>query len=91
METADMLRMANQIAAFFKSYPREEALKDTATHFNNYWSPPMRAKLLAHLAQGGRGLDPLVIEAAGGIRRPAESVDHPANQADILPTGESEG
>jgi formate dehydrogenase subunit delta len=70
METRDMLRMANQIAAFFKSYPREDALKETATHFNNFWNPPMRKQLFAHLAKGGEGLDPLVIEAAAQIRNP---------------------
>jgi formate dehydrogenase subunit delta len=91
METRDMLRMANQIAAFFKSYPRAEAVKDTATHFNNYWSPPMRKQLFAHLALGGEGLDPLVVEAAGAIRRPSEPVQRPENQAGILPAGESEG
>ena len=32
METRDMLRMANQIADFFRSYPREEARKEVATH-----------------------------------------------------------
>lgn len=71
MQTRDMLRMANQIAAFFKSYPHEEALKEAATHFNNFWSPPMRKQLFAHLAKGGEGLDPLVVEAAAQIRTPA--------------------
>jgi formate dehydrogenase subunit delta len=45
METRDMLRMANQIADFFKGYPREEARKEAATHLNNYWDPRMRKHL----------------------------------------------
>lgn len=70
METRDMLRMANQIADFFKGYPREEARKEAATHLNNFWDPRMRKHLLEHLAKGGEGLDPLIIEAAAQIRKP---------------------
>ena len=70
METRDMLRMANQIADFFKGYPREEARKESATHLNNFWDPRMRKQLFAHLAKGGEGLDPLIIEAAAQIRKP---------------------
>ena len=70
METRDMLRMANQIADFFKGYPREEARKEAATHLNNYWDPRMRKQLIAHLATGGEGLDPLIIEGASQIRKP---------------------
>ena len=70
METRDMLRMANQIADFFRSYPREEALREVATHLNNFWDPRMRKHLFEHLAKGGEGLDPLIIEAAAQIRKP---------------------
>ena len=70
METRDMLRMANQIADFFKGYPREEARNEAATHLNNFWDPRMRKHLLEHLAKGGEGLDPLIIEAAAQIRKP---------------------
>lgn len=70
METRDMLRMANQIADFFRSYPREEALKEVATHLNNFWDPRMRKHLFEHLAKGGEGLDPLIIGAAPQIRKP---------------------
>ncbi len=70
MENRDMLRMANQIADFFRSYPREEALKEVATHLNNFWDPRMRKHLFEHLAKGGEGLDPLIIGAAPQIRKP---------------------
>ncbi len=70
METQDMVRMANQIASFFKGYPHDEALKEAATHLNNFWDPRMRRQLIAHLAKGGEGLDPLIIEAAAQIRKP---------------------
>ena len=70
MENRDMLRMANQIADFFKGYPREDARTEAATHLNNYWDPRMREHLFEHLAKGGEGLDPLIIEAAAQIRKP---------------------
>ena len=69
MENLDMVRMANQIADFFKGYGHDEAVKEVATHINNFWDPGMRTHLFAYLAKGGAGLDPLVIEASANIRK----------------------
>ncbi len=71
METRDMVRMANQIAAFFKGYGHDEAVKETAHHINAFWESRMRRQLFAYLDKGGEGLDPLVKEAAAKIGRPA--------------------
>ncbi len=39
--------MANQIGAFFKSYPdKEQATKDIAGHLNKFWPPVMRKKIV---------------------------------------------
>ena len=54
MEQAELIRMANQIADFFKGYPREDALKEAATHLNNYWDPRMRKQLIRPSGQGRR-------------------------------------
>ena len=70
MEIRDMLRMANQIADFFRGYPHEDAVKEAATHLNNYWDPRMRKHFFDYLAKGGEGLDPLIIEAAAQVRKP---------------------
>jgi formate dehydrogenase subunit delta len=70
METRDMVRMANQIAAFFKGYGHDEAVKGTADHINHFWEPRMRRALLAHLDKGGDGLDQVVRDAAPDIARP---------------------
>ena len=70
MESADIIRMTSQIAAFFRGYGHDEAVREIATHINNFWDPRMRNHLFAHLAKGGAGIDPLVIEAAAGIRKP---------------------
>jgi formate dehydrogenase subunit delta len=63
MENRDMIRMANQIAAFFEAYPRGEALEGIARHIKNFWDPRMRKQLAEHIAGGGEGLSPLVIAA----------------------------
>lgn len=70
METRDMVRMANQIASFFASYPHDEGVNGTADHINKFWEPRMRAQLFAHLAKGGEGLAPLVTDAAAQIHKP---------------------
>lgn len=69
--TADKLvYMANQIAAFFHTQPKDEAVAGVADHINHFWEPRMRAQLFTILEQGDNGLDPLVIEAAKQIRKP---------------------
>lgn len=63
MENRDMIRMANQIAAFFEAYPRAEAIDGVAKHIKSFWDPRMRKKLDAHIAAGGEQLSPLVLAA----------------------------
>ena len=64
--------MANQIATFFRSKPEAEAIAGIAMHINDFWEPRMRAQLLDRLAEGGEGLNPLVV-AAGPAIRPAKT------------------
>jgi formate dehydrogenase subunit delta len=70
MEQRDMIRMANQIASFFNGSGPDVAVRDAAEHINKFWDPRMRAALIAHLAQGGEGLDPTIVKAAGLIKPP---------------------
>lgn len=74
MDTRDMIRMANQIAAFFNGSGPEAAVRDAAEHINKFWEPRMRATLIAHLEKGGEGLDPTIVKAASLIRRPKAEV-----------------
>lgn len=70
--TADKLvYMANQIATFFHTQPKDEAVEGVAGHINNFWEPRMRTQLFAILEKDDNGLDPLVVEAASHIRKPA--------------------
>lgn len=70
MQKEDMLRMANQIAAFFNGSGPEVAVRDAAEHINKFWDPRMRATLIAHLEKGGEGLDPTIVKTAALIKRP---------------------
>lgn len=71
MTTDRMVHMANQIAAFFRSYPHETAVEGVANHIRQFWARPMREQLLAHIDAGGQGLDGLVVESAQRLRVPA--------------------
>lgn len=76
MSAEKLVRMANQIAQFMESKPHAEGLTLLAAHINDFWEPRMRRQLFEVLDTGGAGLRPLVIEAAGQIRRPAPEAAH---------------
>ena len=42
MNHEKLVRMANQIADFFKSYPEEQAQAGIRDHIVAYWTPGMR-------------------------------------------------
>jgi formate dehydrogenase subunit delta len=69
METKDMVRMANQMASFFKPYGDVEGTKDLATHINNFWEPRMRKMFFDYIAQGGKDFAPMVLAAAPQVRK----------------------
>jgi formate dehydrogenase subunit delta len=63
MESENMVHMANQIALFFASYPREDAIAGVADHLRKFWEPRMRKQIIEYVAQGGAGLHELALEA----------------------------
>jgi formate dehydrogenase subunit delta len=71
MSAEKITRMANDIAKFMESKPHAEGVALLASHINDFWDPRMRRQLFEILDAGGAGLRPLVLEAAGVIRRPA--------------------
>lgn len=85
--TDKLVRMANQIATFFRSYPEEEAVAGIRKHLVAYWTPTMRARLEAHAPQAGGRLDPLVVAA---IAHPA-AVPSPVRSATSDPHRLGEG
>ena len=54
---ARLIYMANQIAREFASQRPREAVEATWDHLWHFWDPRMRAMILAHLQEGGAGLD----------------------------------
>lgn len=64
MTTADLVRMANQIADFFRSYPQDEAVAGVAAHIRGFWDPRMRAELARCLEAGGEGLSAVALAGA---------------------------
>ena len=63
MEPEYMVHTANQIALFFASYPRDEALAGVTDHFKKFWEPRMRKQIIEYVAHGGAGLHELALEA----------------------------
>lgn len=63
-----LVRMANQIALFFHSYPHEEAVAGVQDHIVSFWSPVMRRDLLARADRDGAALDPLVTASLTALR-----------------------
>jgi formate dehydrogenase subunit delta len=73
MRDNNLVRMANQIADFFRLKPEEQAVAGTADHIRKFWDPRMRAKMAEHLAHGGDGLNPIALKAAQHICKPANT------------------
>ncbi|WGF88812.1 formate dehydrogenase subunit delta [Marinivivus vitaminiproducens] len=63
MKNEKLVMMANQIAAFFRSYPEEQAAAGVKDHIVAFWTPKMRCMIVAYGDGGGEGLDPLVLKA----------------------------
>lgn len=65
-----LVRMANQIATFFHSKPREEGIAGVAEHINKFWEPRMRRQFFEMLDADRENFDDLVIAASAKIKRP---------------------
>ena len=56
MHTDPLVKMANQIAAFFDAMPdRAEALEGVALHIRKFWVPRMRQRFLPMWTAAARG------------------------------------
>ncbi len=65
-----LVRMANQIGAFFHSKPREEGIAGIAEHINKFWEPRMRRQFFEMLDGGSTEFNEIVVAASAKIRRP---------------------
>jgi formate dehydrogenase subunit delta len=63
-----LIRMAVEIADFFKSYPDERAAREIAEHINHFWTPKMREAFLAAAKEPEQRLSPLLMAASLKIK-----------------------
>ena len=59
-----LIRMANQIASFFKTQPGDKAIAKTANHLREFWDPSMLARMAVLLQNDVPGLDTIARSAA---------------------------
>ena len=69
MQPDKLVYMANQVGKFFAHQGEALAVPAIADHLQMFWDPRMRAGILAHLADGGAGLDPLVRAAVERLQQ----------------------
>lgn len=71
MNPEKLVRMVNQIAAFFAHEGPEKAPSSIADHLHKFWDPRMRAELLTAVAEGrAAGLVPF---AQAAVKQLADS------------------
>ena len=71
MDIANLIRMGNQIADFYESYPDQaEAQKEIAGHLKKFWAPRMRTELLEYVdKEQGRGLSNTLLDSIRAHRK----------------------
>jgi len=65
MDVHRLIKMANEIGAFFEAEPdRATAIEGVTEHIRRFWEPRMRRELLRWVAEhDGQGLTELVLAA----------------------------
>ena len=85
MDADKLATMANQIAAFHRRRPADQAAIEVAAHVERFWERRMRDAAYAHLDAGGAGLD---ANAAAGLallrdREAGRGVPDPVKQSTV--------
>jgi formate dehydrogenase subunit delta len=63
VQSESIVHNANEIAFYFAGFPREEAITSIQDHIQKFWERRMKDQLIDYIAQGGKGLHELVLEA----------------------------
>ncbi|MFC3650985.1 formate dehydrogenase subunit delta [Dyella humi] len=70
MNIERLIEMTNDISRYFAAEPDQAlGVAGVADHLKRFWEPGMRKQIVAHLAAGGEGLEPL---AKKGVEKLAE-------------------
>lgn len=81
MKIEHLVKLANNIAAFFESEPDiAKAQKGVADHIRNFWDPRMRRQMMSRLDEPGTGLSKLAHDALVTYRKeltPADKAPSP--------------
>lgn len=75
MTAEKLVRMANQIADFFRPYPEDQAVRGVHDHLMAFWTPGMRAALLAYAGRNDGRVDPLVAKALLSLQTAKSSIE----------------
>lgn len=69
MKSSVLLKMANQIGAFFEAMPdQDEAAHQVAAHLTRYWAPQMRRDLIERLSCADDGeVKPIILKAVQAL------------------------
>jgi formate dehydrogenase subunit delta len=60
MNVERLVAMVNDISHYFNAEPDQaSAVASVADHLKRFWEPGMRKQIVAHLLEGGEGLEPL--------------------------------
>ena len=72
-KSAKLVRMANQIGAFYAAMPDREATAGAVSHLRAFWTPKMIDELLVLADQEGAALNPTAAHAVEALRRARQS------------------
>ena len=70
MDNSNLIKMANNIGAFFKSEPdRALAVQGVEQHIRNFWEPRMRKQIIEYAQTSNNELMDIVAEAVSHIAK----------------------
>ena len=74
MNIDHLVKMANEISAFWEGEAGPKAPAEVASHLKRFWEPRMRAEIIAHYRRGAAGLEDVAREAVGLLAADAAPV-----------------
>ena len=77
MDYSHLVKMANDIGAFFAAEPdTAAAARSIADHIEKYWDPRMRRQIVSHYREGGHGLAGIPRQAIARLAQAANDRDN---------------